>query len=130
MGPVSPDGPGWRINRMKAVDTKSTCGRFPREAGRSLSPVPAASIRDGLVTAKSYFIAPDAKMMAVSIRTTATTLNTGVPAALFQTRRLGGGSNVIGRSHQYDVAADGRFLINVDVELSATPITLLLNWKP
>ena len=77
-----------------------------------------------------YFIAPDAKMMAVSIRTTATTLDTGVPAALFQTRRLGGGSNVIGRSHQYDVAADGRFLINVDAELSATPITLLLNWKP
>jgi hypothetical protein len=37
---------------------------------------------------------------------------------------------VIGRGHQYDVAADGRFLINVDVELSATPITLLLNWKP
>jgi hypothetical protein len=52
------------------------------------------------------------------------------PAALFQTHRLGGGSNVIGRSHQYDVAVDGRFLINVDAELSATPITLLLNWKP
>ena len=69
-------------------------------------------------------------MMGVSIRATATMLDAGVPAALFQTRRLGGGSNVIGRSHQYDVAADGRFLINVDVELSATPITLLLNWKP
>ena len=69
-------------------------------------------------------------MMAASIRTTATTLDAGVPAALFQTHRLGGGSNVIGRSHQYDVAPDGRFLINVDVELSATPITLVLNWKP
>jgi serine/threonine protein kinase/Tol biopolymer transport system component len=77
-----------------------------------------------------YFIAPDAKMMAVPIRTTATTLDAGGPAALFQTRRLGGGSNVIGRSHQYDVAADGRFLINVDVELTATPITVVLNWKP
>jgi len=49
---------------------------------------------------------------------------------LFQTRRLGGGANVIGRSHEYDVDAGGRFLINVDAELSATPITLLLNWKP
>jgi eukaryotic-like serine/threonine-protein kinase len=77
-----------------------------------------------------YFIAPDAKMMAASIRMSATTLDAEVPAALFQTRRLGGGSNVIGRSHQYDVAADGRFLINVDAELSATPITLLLNWNP
>ena len=50
--------------------------------------------------------------------------------ALFQTHRLGGGSNVIGRSHQYDVAVDGRFLDNLDAELTATPITLLLNWRP
>ena len=49
---------------------------------------------------------------------------------LFQTRRLGGGSNVIAHSHQYDVAPDGRFLINVEAESSAPPITLLLNWKP
>jgi Tol biopolymer transport system component len=77
-----------------------------------------------------YFIAPDATMMAVSIRATATTIDAGAPAVLFQTHRLGGGSNVIGRSHQYDVAADGRFLINVDADSSASPITLLLNWKP
>jgi hypothetical protein len=77
-----------------------------------------------------YFIAPDAKLMAVAVTTTTTMLDAGGPVALFQTRRLGGGSNVIGRSHQYDVAADGRFLINVDAELSATPITILLNWKP
>ena len=42
----------------------------------------------------------------------------------------GGGSNVIGRSHQYDVARDGRFLINVDAQASAPPITLLMNWTP
>jgi serine/threonine protein kinase len=77
-----------------------------------------------------YFVAPDAKMMAVSIRATETKLEAGAPLTLFQTRRLGGGLNVIGRSHQYDVARDGRFLINVDVESSAPPITLLLNWKP
>ena len=77
-----------------------------------------------------YFIAPDAKMMAAPIRATATTLDAGLPAALFQTRRLGGGANVIGRSHEYDVDASGRFLINVDAASSATPITLLLNWKP
>jgi hypothetical protein len=68
--------------------------------------------------------------MAAGIRRTATTIEAGVPGALFQTRRLGGGSNVIGRSHQYDVARDGRFLINVDTQASATPLTLLLNWSP
>ena len=77
-----------------------------------------------------YFIAPDAKMMAVPIRATATTVEADAPATLFQTRRLGGGLNVIGRSHQYDVARDGRFLINVEAESSAPPITLLMNWKP
>jgi serine/threonine protein kinase len=77
-----------------------------------------------------YFIAPDAKLMAVSIRATATTVEAGVPTPLFQTRRLGGGSNVIGRGHQYDVAPDGRFLINVDAESGAPPITLLMNWRP
>jgi dipeptidyl aminopeptidase/acylaminoacyl peptidase len=77
-----------------------------------------------------YFIAPDAKLMAVSIRATPTMVEASVPTPLFQTRRLGGGSNVIGRGHQYDVARDGRFLINVDAESSAPPITLLMNWKP
>jgi hypothetical protein len=32
---------------------------------------------------------------------------------------------------QYDVAPDGRFLMNVTTADAATsPITLLLNWKP
>lgn len=69
-------------------------------------------------------------MMAVSIRATETMIEAGVPTALFQTRRLGGGSNVIGRGHQYDVARDGRFVINVDAESGAPPITLLMNWRP
>jgi hypothetical protein len=77
-----------------------------------------------------YYVAPDAKMMAVPIRSTATMSEAGVPMALFQTRRMGGGSNVIGRSHQYDVTRDGRFLINVEVESTPPPITLLMNWKP
>jgi hypothetical protein len=77
-----------------------------------------------------YFIAPDAKMMAVPIRATATMVEAAAPTALFQTRRLGGGLNVIGRSHQYDVTRDGRFLVNVEAESSTPPITLLLNWKP
>jgi Tol biopolymer transport system component len=77
-----------------------------------------------------YYIAPDAKMMGVSIRMTAATIDAGAPVALFQTRRVGGGSNVIGRGHQYDVARDGRFLINVEADASAPPLTLLINWKP
>ena len=77
-----------------------------------------------------YYIAPDAKIMAVPIRAPATMFDAGVPAPLFQTRRVGGGLNLTGRGHQYDVTDDGRFLINVDADSNAPPITLMLNWKP
>jgi dipeptidyl aminopeptidase/acylaminoacyl peptidase len=77
-----------------------------------------------------YYIAPDAKLMAVAISARAPTFEAGPPTALFQTRRVGGGANVVGRSHQYDVAPDDRFLINVAAGSGTPPITLLLNWKP
>jgi serine/threonine protein kinase len=99
-------------------------GPFPISTGGGVYP---RWSRDGK---ELYFIAPDAKMMAAPIRATATTVDAGVPTTLFRTERLGGGLNVIGRSHQYDVARDGRFLINVEAETSAPPITLLMNWKP
>ena len=75
-----------------------------------------------------YYVAPDGKMMAAPIEVSGTTLNAGAPVALFQTRIVGGGTNIdLGR--QYDVASDGRFLINVPIgEATASPITLILNW--
>jgi hypothetical protein len=67
--------------------------------------------------------------MAVSIAFQGDTLTPGMPMALFQTRVAFGGS--YGARAQYDVARDGRFLINQTVEESiTTPITLILNWKP
>ena len=48
---------------------------------------------------------------------------------LFPTRIYGGGANVAqGRS--YDVAPDGRFLINTVLDVDSAPITLLMNWRP
>jgi hypothetical protein len=48
--------------------------------------------------------------------------------ALFQPK-LWGFSSVF--KQQYDIAPDGRFLINVPTEdTTASPITLLLNWRP
>jgi len=76
-----------------------------------------------------YYVAPDATMMAVPVQRTPT-LSAGAPVALFKTRRVGGGVNVIGRGPQYSVAPDGRFLINVEPESPPRPITLVMNWKP
>jgi hypothetical protein len=78
-----------------------------------------------------YFIAPDGKLMAAPVTTSNSAFEPGTPVALFQTRMVtvGAGGTLI--HPQYAVSADGRFLINQPVEEStATPITLILNWKP
>jgi Tol biopolymer transport system component len=75
-----------------------------------------------------YYIAPDAKLMAVPIAVQGPTLEVGAPKALFQTRIYGGG-NAVNVGRQYDGARDGRFLINVvSDEATDSPITLILNW--
>jgi hypothetical protein len=47
---------------------------------------------------------------------------------LFPTRIVGGGVGQAGRN--YDVAPDGRFLINTELDSAAAPITLIQNWTP
>ena len=77
-----------------------------------------------------YFIAPDAKMMAVPVTMTGSKFVAGKPVALFPTRIVGGGAIATNKA-QFAVSKDGRFLINQRVEESTnTPITLVLNWKP
>jgi Tol biopolymer transport system component len=75
-----------------------------------------------------YFIAPDGKMMAASIIDEGSSLSLGTALPLFQaTPAAGTGTN----RQEYVVTRDGRFLINQPVETSsASPITLILNWKP
>ena len=34
------------------------------------------------------------------------------------------------QGRQYDVARDGRFLINTELDSAAVPITVLMNWNP
>ncbi len=78
-----------------------------------------------------YYIAPDGHLMAAPIASSGTALQPGLPTALFQPRIALGGTPVVGFRQQYDVAPDGRFLINVSVdESSAAPITVITNWNP
>jgi serine/threonine protein kinase len=76
-----------------------------------------------------YWIAPDAKLMAAPVRMVGTTVNVGAPVVLFQTRIYRGGAENPERG-QYDVAADGRFLINTVIDDSAPPpITVVQHWR-
>jgi Tol biopolymer transport system component len=76
-----------------------------------------------------YYVAPDARLMAVSIGVRGSTLEPGTPTPLFATRIAGGATNV-GARQQYDVTRDGRFLVNTISDDVVSPITLLLNWAP
>jgi serine/threonine protein kinase/Tol biopolymer transport system component len=76
-----------------------------------------------------YYIAPDGKLMAAPVMGRGSTFESGTPVALFQTRIVGSGTQV-NASSNYDVSADGRFLINTVVDEGNAPITLLQNWQP
>jgi hypothetical protein len=75
-----------------------------------------------------YYINPAGEMMAVPITAVRDTLQPGAPTTLFPTRIVGGGGGSVGRN--YDVAPDGRFLINTELPGDAAPITLIQNWNP
>jgi hypothetical protein len=76
-----------------------------------------------------YYLNPAGAMMAAPITVTGSTLEAGAPVVLFPTRIVGGGGDHPGR-RQYDVAPDGRLLINTELDSAAAPITLLMNWNP
>ena len=68
-------------------------------------------------------------LMAAGVAVRGAAFEPGIPVGLFQPRIWGGGTNTL--RQQYDVAADGRFLVNVAIgEESTVPITLLMNWTP
>jgi len=56
-------------------------------------------------------------------------LEPGAPVVLFPTRIVDGGVGAV-NGRQYDVAPDGRFLINTELPGDAAPITLIQNWNP
>jgi hypothetical protein len=76
-----------------------------------------------------YFLNPAGAMMAVPITVIGATLAPGAPVVLFPTRIVGGGEDTA-QARQYDVAPNGRFLINTVLDNAAAPITLLQNWNP
>jgi Tol biopolymer transport system component len=76
-----------------------------------------------------FYLSPAGEMMAAPIAITGAAVVPGVPVVLFPTRVVGGGVDAV-QARQYDVAPDGRFLINTVVESGAAPITLIQNWNP
>jgi Tol biopolymer transport system component len=130
-GVFSPDGKWVAYQSNESGRNEIYVRPFPGPGGQwQVSTAGGASPRWRADGKELYYVAPDLKLMAVAVVTQGAaqgvTFTPGTPEALFQMH--------ISRSpnrQQYDVARDGRFLINTDVTDTTTePIHLLLNWKP
>jgi Tol biopolymer transport system component len=104
---------------------------FPRGPKEPISTNGGAQVRWRRNGRELFYIALDGRLMAVPIRIApdGKTLDSDPPVPLFATS-VGGA--VQGRDRQqYVVSADGqRFLMSVLPELSPSPITVILNFKP
>jgi hypothetical protein len=76
-----------------------------------------------------YYVNAEGELMAAPTVTDGDSFQVGAPVKLFAPQIYGGGADVA-QGSQYDVAPDGRFLINTVLDEVTSPITLLQNWKP
>ena len=76
-----------------------------------------------------FFLSPEADMTAVPVIAQGSTVTFGVEKKLFRAPVNLETFRGSGTTAFYDVARDGRFLINVD-RTERQPITIVTNWKP
>ncbi len=74
-----------------------------------------------------FYLAPDQRLMAVTVKS-GSAPDVGIATPLFATHTLGRARALLGFRQQYDVAPDGRLLMNVPVDDASAALTLVLNW--
>ena len=126
-GAFSPDGKWVAYQSDESGRFEVYVRPFPGPGGQwQVSTAGGSSPRWRADGKELYYLAPDLKLMAAAVVTQGASITPGTPEALFQTHIV-----VAPQKQQYDVARDGRFLINTELESATTePIHLLLNWKP
>jgi hypothetical protein len=131
-GEFSPDGRWLAYESNESGRFEVFVQLFPEAGGkRQLSSAGGTQPRLRCDGKELYYVAPDARLMAVPVATyqDGKTLGLGVPTPQFRTRLATGAGVTAGRP-EYAVAADDRFLINTVVEGTASaPITIVLNWE-
>jgi Tol biopolymer transport system component len=124
---ISPDGRWMAYSSDESGSNAVYVTRFPQAGGKwSVSPNGGAFPiwrRDGR---ELFYRAPGGQLMAVPIAA-GSEFQPGVADPLFSPSAA---VNVLGLGTFYDVAPDGRFLINVFVERTSPPATVVLNWRP
>jgi Tol biopolymer transport system component len=128
-GQFSPDGRWVAFVSTESGRPEVFVQSFPE--GRSRTQVSTAGgtqVRWSGDGKEIFYVAPDGKMMAVSVAVAGASFEVKAPAPLFQTF-LATGINVIGNKPQYAVSRDGRFLLNTAIESASAPIVVSVNWQ-
>ena len=132
-GQFSPNGRwvAYQSNETGQLEIYARPFRGPGHAER-ISAAGGASPRWSANGRELFYLTADGRLMSSPVNTDGSSLDPGTPTALFQPRIAGGAfGNTAGTlRQQYDVAADGRFLMNVTTEETSPPIIVILNWKP
>jgi Tol biopolymer transport system component len=135
-GQLSPDGKWIAYFSNETGRNEIVIQAFPKPGGKwqvsTAGGVFPRWRRDGK---ELFFQALDGKLMAVPIsytgRTGEAVIEPGTPVPLFDAHTVGGPYSPVGFRQQYDVSPDGqRFLVNSMTKEVASPITVVLNWKP
>jgi Tol biopolymer transport system component len=123
---ISPDGRwlAYTSNESGKEDVYVT--RFPKPGGKWLVSTNGGSFpvwrRDGR---ELFYFAPDGRLMAVPVDV-GVGFSPGAPIPLFEPKAA---VSTLGLGTFYDVAPDGRFLLNVLVERTSPPLNVILNWR-
>ncbi len=127
-GQFSPDGTWVAFVSNESGRPEVFAQSFPEGRARTqVSTAGGTQVRWSSNGTEIFYVAPDGKMMAVSIAVGGASPEVKLPVPLFQTH-LATGTNVLGNKPQYAVSRDGRFLLNTAIESASAPIVVSVNW--
>ena len=127
-GQFSPDGRWVAVVSNESGRPEVFVQSFPEGRARTqVSTAGGTQVRWSSGGTEIFYVAPDGKMMAVSIAFGGASPDVKLPVSLFQTH-LATGINVLGNKPQYAVSRDGRFLLNTAIDSTSAPIVVLVNW--
>jgi Tol biopolymer transport system component len=122
---VSPDGRWLAYVSDESGQNQVYVTQFPKPAGKwTVSSGPGGWPTWRPDSRELYYRARDGTLMAVAVGASSD-FHAGVATPLFKVDARPGR---LGIGTYYDVAADGRFLMNLFVERSSSPAVVVLNW--
>ncbi len=126
-GAFSPDGRWLAYDSDQSGRYEVVVQPFPTGSGRwQVSTAGGHQPRWSRDGRELYFVAPDGKLMAASVRAAGGAFEAGTPSVLFQTTINGTFLRAA-----YDVAPDGTFVVQDFIRpVTNDPIVVVLNWKP